>query len=242
MATDNLSTTFAALADPTRRAVLTRLSRGETSVSELAKPFKMTLPAVTKHLKVLQLAGLITQGRQAQWRPLSARRNRCGRLPIGWNSTAAFGKRASTGWKTTSTSCNPRSIKMPAEKSDAKNPSSQPVSSDGDFVLTRVFDAPRALVFKCWTDPRLIAQWWGPHGFINPICELDVRPGGSWRIVMRGPDGADHPAKGVYREIVEPERIVWIIDHSDLPDEWHDMVNPTGPRGKRSRPLKSSRR
>jgi DNA-binding transcriptional ArsR family regulator len=57
------------LADPTRRAILTRLSRGETSVSELAKPFKMTLPAVTKHLKVLQRAGLITQGRQAQWRP-----------------------------------------------------------------------------------------------------------------------------------------------------------------------------
>jgi DNA-binding transcriptional ArsR family regulator len=69
MTTDHLSTTFAALADPTRRAILTRLSRGETSVSELAQPFKMTLPAVTKHLKVLQRAGLITQSRQAQWRP-----------------------------------------------------------------------------------------------------------------------------------------------------------------------------
>jgi DNA-binding transcriptional ArsR family regulator len=69
MPTDHLSTTFAALADPTRRAILTRLSRGETSVSELARPFKMTLPAVTKHLKVLQRAGLITQSRQAQWRP-----------------------------------------------------------------------------------------------------------------------------------------------------------------------------
>jgi DNA-binding transcriptional ArsR family regulator len=69
VATDKLSATFAALADPTRRAILTRLSRGETSVSELAKPFDMSLPAVTKHLKVLQRAGLITQGRQAQWRP-----------------------------------------------------------------------------------------------------------------------------------------------------------------------------
>src|SRR5687768_15803489 len=69
MPTDQLSTTFAALADPTRRAILSRLSRGETSVTELAKPFQMTLPAVTKHLKVLQRAGLITQGRQAQWRP-----------------------------------------------------------------------------------------------------------------------------------------------------------------------------
>jgi DNA-binding transcriptional ArsR family regulator len=69
MSADHLSTTFAALADPTRRAILARLASGETSVTELAKPFKMSLPAVTKHLKVLQRAGLITQGRQAQRRP-----------------------------------------------------------------------------------------------------------------------------------------------------------------------------
>jgi DNA-binding transcriptional ArsR family regulator len=69
MAVDRLSSIFAALADPTRRAILARLADGEQSVKELAKPFKMTLPAVTKHLKVLQRAGLITQGRQAQWRP-----------------------------------------------------------------------------------------------------------------------------------------------------------------------------
>ena len=66
---DHLSTTFAALADPTRRAILARLASGETSVKELAKPFDMSLPTVTKHLKVLQRASLITQGRQAQWRP-----------------------------------------------------------------------------------------------------------------------------------------------------------------------------
>ena len=66
---DHLSTPFEALADPARRAILARLASGETSVKELAKPFDMSLPAVTKHLKVLQRAGLITQGRQAQWRP-----------------------------------------------------------------------------------------------------------------------------------------------------------------------------
>jgi DNA-binding transcriptional ArsR family regulator len=69
MTTDHLSTTLAALADPTRRAILSRLSAGEASVKELAEPFTMTLPAVTKHLKVLQRAGLISQGRRAQWRP-----------------------------------------------------------------------------------------------------------------------------------------------------------------------------
>ena len=69
MSTDSLSATFAALADPTRRAILAQLALGERTVTELAQPFDMTLPAVTKHLKALQRAGLITQGRQAQWRP-----------------------------------------------------------------------------------------------------------------------------------------------------------------------------
>ena len=66
---DQLSSTFAALADPTRRAILARLSLGETSVTELAKPFEMSMPAVSKHLKVLERAGLISRGREAQWRP-----------------------------------------------------------------------------------------------------------------------------------------------------------------------------
>jgi DNA-binding transcriptional ArsR family regulator len=69
MPTDRLSNTFAALADPTRRAILARLSLGETSVSELAEPFDMSLPAVSKHLKVLERAGLVARGREAQWRP-----------------------------------------------------------------------------------------------------------------------------------------------------------------------------
>jgi DNA-binding transcriptional ArsR family regulator len=69
MATDQLSATFAALADPTRRAILARLVSGECSVTELAEPFDMSMPAVSKHLRVLERAGLITRGREAQWRP-----------------------------------------------------------------------------------------------------------------------------------------------------------------------------
>ena len=70
---DHLSATFAALADPTRRAILSRLARGETSVTRLAAPFQMTLPAISKHLKVLQRAGLIERGKEAQWRPCRLR-------------------------------------------------------------------------------------------------------------------------------------------------------------------------
>lgn len=69
MSPDHLSTTFAALADPTRRAILARLASGEASVTELAEPFEMSMPAISKHLKVLEHAGLVARGREAQWRP-----------------------------------------------------------------------------------------------------------------------------------------------------------------------------
>ena len=83
-------------------------------------------------------------------------------------------------------------------------------SEEQELVLTRVFDAPRELVFKVWTDPKHVAQWWGPHGFTNPVCELDARPGGAIRIHMRGPNGIVYPMTAVYQEVVEPERLVFI--------------------------------
>lgn len=78
-----------------------------------------------------------------------------------------------------------------------------------DLALTRVFNAPRALVWKAWTDPKHLAQWWGPHNFTNPFCEIDVRAGGVIRIDMRGGNGVTYPMAGVYLEVVEPERIVF---------------------------------
>jgi uncharacterized protein YndB with AHSA1/START domain len=80
-----------------------------------------------------------------------------------------------------------------------------------ELTLVRVFEAPRALVFKAFTDPRHLAQWWGPHGFSNPVCDLDARPGGALRIHMRGPDGSIYVATGVVQEIVAPERLVFTI-------------------------------
>ncbi len=80
---------------------------------------------------------------------------------------------------------------------------------EATVTLTRVFDAPRALVWKAWTDPKMMAQWFGPRGFTTPVCELDVRVGGALRIVMRGPDGNDYPMKGVFRDVAPPERLVF---------------------------------
>ncbi|HET7079382.1 MAG TPA: SRPBCC domain-containing protein [Chloroflexia bacterium] len=78
-----------------------------------------------------------------------------------------------------------------------------------ELVLTRLIDAPRELVFQAWTDPRHLAQWWGPQHFTNSLCEVDPRPGGAIRIDMRGPDGVIYPMKGVFREVVAPERLVF---------------------------------
>lgn len=86
-----------------------------------------------------------------------------------------------------------------------------PLSTDREITATRLFDAPRELVFQMWTDPQHIVHWWGPSGFTNTIHEMDVRPGGVWRFIMHGPDGADYPNKIVYVEIVKPEKIVY--DH-----------------------------
>lgn len=82
-------------------------------------------------------------------------------------------------------------------------------------VIAHTFDAPRDLVFKMWTDAEHMAQWWGPRHFTNPVCEVDARPGGRIYIVMRAPDGADHPMSGVFREIAEPERLVFLAIAED---------------------------
>jgi uncharacterized protein YndB with AHSA1/START domain len=84
-----------------------------------------------------------------------------------------------------------------------------------ELVLTRVFDAPRELVFKAWTDPRRMEKWWGPHRFTNPVCELDARVGGAIRIHMRAPNGVVYPMTGVYQEVVEPERLVFVSSAMD---------------------------
>ncbi len=78
------------------------------------------------------------------------------------------------------------------------------------IVVSRVFDAPRALVFEAFTDPKHLTQFWGPKGFTCPHCEVDLRVGGKFRVDMRAPDGAVYPCVGIYREIVKPERLVYV--------------------------------
>jgi uncharacterized protein YndB with AHSA1/START domain len=84
-----------------------------------------------------------------------------------------------------------------------------------ELVITRILDAPRNVVFQAWTEPGRAARWWGPQGFVTTYCDMDVRPGGAFRVCMRSPEGVDHWKQGVYREVVEPERLVFTFAWED---------------------------
>jgi uncharacterized protein YndB with AHSA1/START domain/DNA-binding transcriptional ArsR family regulator len=215
MPSDQLSLTFASLADPTRRAILERLAAGDAMPSELAEPFSISAPAVSRHLRVLEQAGLIARGRDAQWRPC--------RLQAGpLKQVADWVQRFGRFWDA---NLDDPQVMQNKEQDGPRNEGGDS-SQSREFVATRVFEATAEAVFQAWTDPVQMARWWGPHGFTNPICEMDARTGGAWRIVMLGPDGAQHPAQGVFREIEKPQRLVMTINHSELPEQWHDLVNP----------------
>jgi uncharacterized protein YndB with AHSA1/START domain len=83
------------------------------------------------------------------------------------------------------------------------------ITAQREVLLTRIVDAPRELVFSMWTDAKHLARWWGPKGFSNPVCEVDARPGGVMKIVMRAPDGAEHPMTATFHEVVAPARLVF---------------------------------
>jgi uncharacterized protein YndB with AHSA1/START domain len=91
-----------------------------------------------------------------------------------------------------------------------------------EITLTRVFDAPRELVWKAWTEPEQLARWWGPDGWSNPVSEIrmDVRPGGGFKVTsVSDEDGTEMPSHGVYREVVEPERLVL---EEPAEESWHE--------------------
>ena len=91
--------------------------------------------------------------------------------------------------------------------------------TEREIVMTRVFDAPRRLVFEAMTKPEHLVRWFGPHGWTLAVCQIDFRPGGAWRFVLRGPDGTEMGMKGVYQDITPPERFVSTESFDDYPGE-----------------------
>ena len=156
---DPLSATLFALADPTRRAILERLSPGAATVNEIAAPFDISLPAVSRHLKVLEGAGLISRGREAQWRPCKLGN---GSAPKSVDDWLEQYRRFWTG----------SFDKMDAYIAELKNKKEKPRMSatlaDDELLITRTFDAPASLLFALWTDVDHFVKWMGPEGFDCP--------------------------------------------------------------------------
>lgn len=94
-------------------------------------------------------------------------------------------------------------------------PSAAADAAERELVVTRLVDAPRDMVYAAWTDPKQAMQWWGPEGLTVVALDMDVRPGGRWHKCMRAPDGRDYWRRGVYREVVAPERLVFTYASDD---------------------------
>jgi uncharacterized protein YndB with AHSA1/START domain/DNA-binding transcriptional ArsR family regulator len=214
--TDRLDRTFGALADPTRRAILARLAKGEASVTELAEPFEISMPAISKHLKVLERAGLIARGRERQWRPA--------RLEAGpLKDVAEWSERYRRFWEESYDRLDEylRSSRTEERRRDMGGSGNKltvkPVG-EKEIHMTRVFDAPRDLVFEAHSSCEHMQNWWGPRKYEFASCEIDFRPGGKWRIVHKGPgEEPDQGFHGEYREIVPPERITWTFEWEGMP-------------------------
>lgn len=97
---------------------------------------------------------------------------------------------------------------------------------DRELLMTRIFDAPRDLMFEVWTNPQHLAHWWGPNGFTITTHEMNFKPGGSWKFTMHGPNNMDFPNLVVYKEIVKPERLVWnhSADENENPGDFESTV------------------
>ena len=104
--------------------------------------------------------------------------------------------------------------------------------SDREIEMTRLFDAPRELVFETFTNPEHVPHWFGPRGWSVPVCEIDLRPGGAWRYVLRGPNGEEMGMSGVYRELAPPERVVTTESFDDYPGESLNTLTLTEEDGK----------
>jgi uncharacterized protein YndB with AHSA1/START domain len=98
------------------------------------------------------------------------------------------------------------------------------IPAERELTITRVLEAPRGLVFKVWTQPEHLVRWWGPKDFTAPFCDIELRPGGAWRACIRSPEGTDLWMRGVYREVVAPERLVFTFAWEEDGEPGHQTL------------------
>ena len=212
-----LSLKMAALADPTRRAIINRLQLGEATVMDLAAPFAMSQPAISKHLKTLEEAGLILRGRDAQKRP-------CRLAPDGLSEIARWMNTHREMWEHTLDRLETYLETVKEHRVMTGNATTILPIDKPQIITTRVLNAPRELVWKVLSSPDHLKHFWGPDGFTNTFKTFDFREGGKSRFTMHGPDGTDYPNRIIYRELDAPRYIRWDHDNGGEGDWDHKFV------------------
>ena len=196
---------FGALADPTRRALLTRLTRGDASVAELAAPFTVSQPAISRHLKVLERAGLITRTRRATAR-LSHLRAEPLREATAW--LAAYREYWEESYERLDELLEALSGigRRPRREHVMKlNVTAEP--GVPQVITSRTFDAPRDLVYRAFTEPDLLVQWLGPRQYTMTIERYDLRDGGTYRYIHADDAGNAYAFHGVFHG--DPSPTAW---------------------------------
>ena len=197
-----LDLAFQALADPTRRQIVERLTREPISVSELARPLKMSLPAVMQHLAVLEASGLVRSQK-------SGRVRTCRINPEALSLAERWINDRRIEWerrldRLRGLSRNPqnrRSRRWPRQLNEPCPSSPPPVR------ISRTLHAPRELVFKAWSAAEHVKRWFAPTGFTVPQANVRMHVGGPFEVLMRAPDGVEHWARGKFVEVSEFDRL-----------------------------------
>jgi uncharacterized protein YndB with AHSA1/START domain/DNA-binding transcriptional ArsR family regulator len=213
----NLDTTFSALADPTRRAILARLALGERTVMELAEPFAMTQPAISRHLKVLEGAGLIVRRVDGTKRP--CRLASAGIAEIDQWLAMLRGALAKNYDRLDEVLADDEARRV---KGQAMSKMTLKTEGDRHVVVTRHFAASPEAVYRAHTEPGLIQKWLlGPDGWTMPVCVSEARPGGKIRYEWTDGKGGRFHLTGEYVELTPFSRIVH-VERMHLPDPTPD--------------------
>ena len=200
MVNNKLSSTFGSLADPTRRDILQRLLERELSVNELAKSYDMSLPAVSKHLRVLEEANLITRERRGRKHFIKLVENNFENAAdhLLYYRTILNKRLDSLEGYLNDTSRHTK------QRKDTPRP-----EENQTLIMKHIFDVPIQQLWDVYTNTKHIPEWWGPRGTTVLECENDIRPGGKWRFVFSGSDGRQYVACGIYKDVDKYTKLVY---------------------------------
>jgi uncharacterized protein YndB with AHSA1/START domain/DNA-binding transcriptional ArsR family regulator len=206
---ESLGTVFQALADPTRRAVIHRLGAGPASTKELAQPFDMALPSFMQHLSILEKSGLIASQKIGRVRTWQVKKLRLAAVE-SWLAEQR------TLWED-------RTDRLVDYVEDVEQQRELMSEGSNDFIVSRIIKAPRRAVWRAWTVPEHLENWWCPKPMTCKVANFDPRPGGAFDLLMQMPNGDEMPQTGAFLEIAPQERIVFT---TALTDSWRPAASP----------------